>query len=83
MTEVQIAGDPLCRNVNHDHVAAVSAGLTDARVAIDWHVGKLAVRRSGDFMAGDALFRDGGDLAASFGVNNPQRVRAFVSNKQN
>src|SRR5205807_5593518 len=83
VTQIQIANNlPRC-NVDHDHVAAVRASLTDARIAVDWHIGELAIRRRSHFMASSALLGDRGNLPAGLSINDAERVIAFIGNKQN
>ena|SRR5437667_12872231 len=73
---------PRC-NVDHDHVAAVRASFADARIAVDWHIRKLAIRRRSHFMAGNALLGDRCNLPAGLRINDAKRVIALIGNKQN
>jgi hypothetical protein len=82
MAEVDDAGDLAGGNVDDEHLVAVSAGATDACVAVDGEVGGAAVGRGGDFVSGDAVFLEGVSLFRGGGVDEGEGVVFLIGDEE-
>ena len=82
MVELDIADNLLRGDVDDHDVLAVGSRRTNAGVAINRHNGQLAVRRAGDFMAGNAVLVDGRKHRARCGIDNGHTPIALLGNKQ-
>ena len=82
VAEIDDVDDPVGQEINNEDLLAVGAGLADAGVAVDGKEGGAAVGRGGDFMAGDALFRDDGDLFAAGGVDQAESAGELVGGEE-
>ena len=72
---------PACQ-VNDTNQTPVRSGLADAGVAVNRDKSAFAIGRGDDFVARDAILRDGGQLSSGGWVNNAQSLVAFIGDKQ-
>ena len=82
MAEVYVAGDLAGLEIDDDHVGAVGACCGYSGVAVDGHVGGVAVGRDGDLVASDTALGDGAELAAGCGVDDADGGVALVGDDQ-
>ena len=81
LAKVHRASDPPLGDVYHTQQPAVGAGAADAPAAVDWNEGVFSVGRSGDFVTGDAVFGDLGNLAAGAWIYDPESVVALIGDQ--
>src|SRR5438105_1898624 len=79
LAEVEGVHDLALLQVDHPQELAVSAGAAHARISVDGHVSKLPIRRSRNFMPGDAVLGYGGHLAAFYRIDYAQSSIAFIA----
>ena len=69
-------------DIDDGDVRTVSAGLSDAGVAVDGHEGEFAVGGGYDFVARDAAFGDRGEHSAAGGINDGEALGAFFGDEK-
>jgi hypothetical protein len=81
-SKIEIANDFSGGDIDNHHVAAVSARLANAGVAIDWNIRQFPIARCSDLVPGHSAFGYLGYLFSSNRIDDPQAVVAFVGNQQ-
>src|SRR5277367_3475756 len=82
VTKVDVADDLARSDVDHNHIAAIAARLAHTRIAIDRYVSGATVGRRSHLMAGDAAFRNDGDLPGGDKIDDAEVPIALVRNQQ-
>src|ERR1700733_3116574 len=82
VAEVDRVGYLAAGKIDDGDRAAVGACAAYAGVAVDWNVGGGAVGRSRDFVAGDAVDGNGGDLLAGDWINEAEVATGLVGDQQ-
>src|SRR5262249_11328938 len=81
MAEIDSAGDFASRDVDDEHLRAISAGGADASAAVDGHLCGAPVRAGGDFVAAGGVLLECGDLAACGDVDEGDGFVFLVGNE--
>ena len=80
--EIDSADDFAGGKVDHPKERAVSARMADAGIAIDGDKRSFAIGRGDHFVAGDSVFRDGGDLFSGDWIDEAKGLIAFIGDQQ-
>ena len=70
------------REIDRDEMLTVRAGLSDAGVAVNRHVGGAAIGRGDDLVTGDAILGHQRDLTPGLRIDETERALAFVRDEE-